>query len=141
MPDTFSMDFACLQISPFGTVILYSVWDISPNKIGKHAQVKHYSLHHRFKLLNLPIKRQAFLTGRLFCVGVALNFNSFGTTVLQHSPGRAASKACWLTWFIHKIPKILRVFGTVLWKRTFYRNDNLSTTCQCRQLNLNLLST
>ena len=28
MPDTFSIDFACLQISPFETVILYSFWDI-----------------------------------------------------------------------------------------------------------------
>ena len=28
----------------------------------------------------------------------------------------------------------------VLWKRMFYRNDELSTTCQCRQLKLNALS-
>ena len=28
-----------------------------------------------------------------------------GRTVLQHSPGRAASKACWLTWFIAKYEK------------------------------------
>ena len=70
-----------------------------------------------------------------------LNFNSFGRTVLQHSPDRAGSKACWLASFIRKIPKILFVFGTVLWKRTFYRHDDLSATCQCRQLKLNLLST
>ena len=66
-------------------------------------------------------------------------------TVLQHS--RAASKACWLTWFILRIPKILHVlvqdvpYGSTIMKRTFYRNDNLSTTCQCHQLKLNLLST
>ena len=29
----------------------------------------------------------------------------------------------------------------VLWKRTFKRNDDLSTTCQCQQLKLNPLST
>ena len=29
----------------------------------------------------------------------------------------------------------------VLWKHTFYRNDDLSTTCQCRQFKLNLMST
>ena len=81
------------------------------------------------------------MTGRFFFVGVAINLNSFGRTALQHSPGRAASKTCWLTWFIRKIAKILRVFGNVLWKRTFYRNDDLSTTCQCRQLKLNPLST
>ena len=42
MPDAFSIDFACLQISPFETVILYSFWAIPPNKIGKHAQVAHF---------------------------------------------------------------------------------------------------
>ena len=31
--------------------------------------------------------------------------------------------------------------GTVLWKRTFYRHDDLSSTCQFRQLKLNLLWT
>ena len=36
MPDT------CLQLSPFGTVILYSFCDTPPNKIGKHAWVKHF---------------------------------------------------------------------------------------------------
>ena len=37
VPDTFSIDFACLQ-NLFKTVILYSFLD----KIGKHAQVKHF---------------------------------------------------------------------------------------------------
>ena len=103
MPDTFSINFACLQISSFEKVILYSFWDIPSGKIGKHAQVKHFPIqvlsmlaHHRLKRLNLPIKCQAFLTGRHFCVGIALNFNSFGRTALPHSPDRAASKACWL---------------------------------------------
>ena len=43
IPDTFSIYFACLQVSPFETVILYSFWAIPPNTIGKHAQVKHFS--------------------------------------------------------------------------------------------------
>ena len=34
-----------------------------------------------------------------------------GETVLQHPPGQAASKACWLMSFIRKMPKFLRVFG------------------------------
>ena len=42
MPDTFSIDYLCLQISPFETVILYSFWAIPLNKIGKHVQVKHF---------------------------------------------------------------------------------------------------
>ena len=37
MPDTFSIDYACLYISPFETVIL-CFWAIPRNKIGKHAQ-------------------------------------------------------------------------------------------------------
>ena len=37
MPDTFSIRYACLQISPFETVILCS-WAIPRNKIGKHTQ-------------------------------------------------------------------------------------------------------
>ena len=41
-PDIFSIDFACLQISPFEIVILYSFWAIPPNKISKHAQVKYF---------------------------------------------------------------------------------------------------
>ena len=42
MPDTFSIDFACLEISLFETVILYSFLDMPSNKISKHAQMKHF---------------------------------------------------------------------------------------------------
>ena len=35
----------------------------------------------------------------------------------------------------------LRKMYLMVWKRAFYRNDDLSTTCQCRQLKLNPLST
>ena len=38
MPDTFSIDYMCLQIPPFETVILLCFWSIPRNKIGKHAQ-------------------------------------------------------------------------------------------------------
>ena len=37
MPDTFSINYACLQISPFETVTS-CFWAIPRNKIGKHAQ-------------------------------------------------------------------------------------------------------
>jgi len=40
MPDTFSIDFACLQISPFETVILYSFWDIPQIKTVKPRDKK-----------------------------------------------------------------------------------------------------
>ena len=139
MPDTFSTNFACLQISPFETVILWNFWDIHPNSISKHAQVKHFpngsANHARFttiKRLNLPIKSRAFLTGRLSCVGVALNFNSLGRNgVTTFSwPGCFNLKACWLTWFIRKMPKFLRVFAQcALW---YYESVRFieSTTCQ-----------
>ena len=32
------IDYACLQISPFETVILKCFWAIPRNKIGKHVQ-------------------------------------------------------------------------------------------------------
>ena len=38
MPDTFNIDYVCLQISSFETVILQCFWAIPRNKIGKHAQ-------------------------------------------------------------------------------------------------------
>ena len=105
MSGTFSTDFACLQMSPFETVILqsYNFWDIHPNSIGKHAQVKHFpncsAKHVRLttiKLLNLPIKSRAFLTGRLSYVGVALNFNSLCRNGVRTFPwpGCFKLKAC-----------------------------------------------
>ena len=139
MTDTFSTDFACLQISPFETVILWNFWDIHPNSISKHAQVKHFpngsANHDRFttiKRLNLSIKSQAFLTGRLSCVGVALNFNSLGRNGVTTFPwpGCFNLKACWLTWFIRKMPKFLHVFAQcALW---YYESVRFieSTTCQ-----------
>ena len=38
MPDTFGIDYACLHISPFETVILQCFKAIPRNKIGKHTQ-------------------------------------------------------------------------------------------------------
>ena len=63
-------------------------------------------------------------------------------TVLQHSPGRAASKA--RCRFICKTPKILRVFAQDVpygVKAYVFGIFDLSTTCQCRQVKLNPLST
>ena len=65
-------------------------------------------------------------------------------TVLQHSPGRAASKARWPKRFICKTPKILRVFAQDVpygMKAYVFGIFDLSTTCQCRQVKLNPLST
>ena len=43
MPDTFSTDLSFLHISPFERVIISCFWAIPSNKIGKHAQVKHFA--------------------------------------------------------------------------------------------------
>ena len=99
-----------------------------------------------YRLIRRTLKSQAFLTGCCFCAGIALNFSLFGRNCVTTFPGQAASKARWLTWFILRIPKILHVlaqdvpYGSTIMKRTFYSNDSLSMTCQCRQLKLNLLS-
>jgi len=127
-PDIFSIDFACLQISPFETVILYSFWAVPPNKIGKHARVKHFpnrgmkhpGISDRSSLLCRHSVKFQFIWQKL-CHNIPL------AGLLQKYVGLHDSSA--------KYQSIL-----VLRKRTFYRNDNLSTTCQCWQLKLNPLS-
>ena len=53
-----------------------------------------------FLIENLPIKSQAFLIGRLFCVGEALRYNIPLAGLFQKHVGLR-----------DKIPKIFRVFG------------------------------
>ena len=77
-------------------------------KIGKHAQLKHFShfsskrqacLLQHIKMVKPPDKRPGISDmGRLFCIFVALISIRLAETVRQHSSGWAASKACWLTW-------------------------------------------
>ena len=150
MPDTFSIDFACLQISPFEAVILYSFWAIPPNKIWKHVQVKHLPGEcllalPQIKMAKRPIKshasdRSSFL--HQHCVKFQfvwhkLFYNIPLAKLLQKHVGLRDSSAKYQksVLCLHKICLMV-----VLWKRTFYRNDDLSTTCPCRQLKLNSLS-
>ena len=66
----------------------------------------------QIKMVNPPDKKPGISNmGRLFCVFVALISICLPETVLQHSSDRATSKACWLMWFMLKIPKILCVFA------------------------------
>ena len=138
MPDTFSIYFACLQISPFLTVILYSFWAIPPNKIGKHAQVKHFhnrSMKHpgisdRSSLLCRHSIKFQFIWQKLYH-----NIPLVG--LLQKYVGLRDSSAKYQKSFMCLCKMCLMV---VLQKRTFHRNDDLSTTCQCWQLKLNPLS-
>ena len=104
MPDTFSIDFACLQISSFEKVILYSFWDIPPVKIGKHAQVKHFpnpsakrARLPQIKTVKLPDKKPGISDRSSFLRRRSVKFLvRLAESVLQNSPGRAASKATWL---------------------------------------------
>ena len=43
IPDTFSIDFVCLQTCSFETVITIELLGHFPNKISKHAQLKHFA--------------------------------------------------------------------------------------------------
>ena len=56
----------------------------------------------QIKTVKLPDKNksQAFLTGRLFCVGVALKFNSFGRNCVTAFPWPTCFKSI-LAYVIH----------------------------------------
>ena len=147
MQDTFSIDFACLQIQyllskqwiytvsmPFLQITLANIhrWNIFI------IEVLSMLASPLIKIIKPPDKKPG--------ISDRSSFLGQRSVELQHSPCWAASKACWLMWFIHKIPKnplcLLKMcLIAVLWNHTFYRNNDLSMTCQCRQLKLNPLST
>ena len=91
----------------------------------------------QIKTVKPPDKKPSISDKPSFFSRRSVRFQFVWQKLLQYSPGRVASKACWLTWFILRKMCLM----VVSLKRTFYRNDGLSTTCQCRQLKLNPLST
>ena len=94
MPDTFSIDFACLQISRFETVILYSFWDIPQIKTVKPPDKKP-SISDRYSFLRRrSVKFQFVLQKRYYNIPLAELLQS----MLTHG-------------FIRKMPKFLRVFA------------------------------
>ena len=146
MPDTFSIDFACLQISSFEKVILYSFWDIPPVKIGKHAQVKHFpnpsakrARLPQIKTVKLPDKkpgisdRSSFLRRRSvkfqFVWPNCVQYNIPLAGLLQKHVGIRDSSATYQKCFVC----LALYYESVRFIET--------TTCQCRQLKLNLSST
>ena len=98
------------------------------------------------KMVKTPDKKPGISDRSSFLCRCGVKFQFVWQKLCYNIPsGRAASKACWLMWFIHKIPKIVCVFvqdvpygmkACVF----LYRNANLSTTCQCWKLKLNPLS-
>ena len=68
----------------------------------------------QIKTVKPPDKKPGISDRSSFLRRRRLKFSSFGrncVTTFTYSPGRAASKACWLTWFILRIPKILSVLA------------------------------
>ena len=152
MPDTFSIDYACLQISPFETVIY--------NVSRPFLQIKSANRHKRniflIELLSMlaspqtrTIKthnkkpgisdRSSFLRRHSFkfqFVWQKLCYNIPPAWLLQKHVGlHDLSTKCQKSFvWLHKM-------YLMVWKCAFYRNDDLSTTCQCWQLKLNPLPT
>ena len=97
----------------FGLVAKTWVFNLaSISRVYKYLLSKHWfytvsGTYHRLKRSNLPIKSQAFLTGTLSCIGVALNFNSFGRNSVTTFPWPSCFKSM-LNYMIHpqnaKIP-------------------------------------
>ena len=143
MPDMFSIDITYLQISPFKAVILYSFWAITPKK--KLANIQRWNIFlievlsmlasPQIKTVKPPYKklsiseRLSFLHQRYHILLVGL---------LQRQVGLHDSSKKYQKSFVCLRKMCLMV---LLWKCTFYRNDDLSMTCQCRQFKLNLMST
>ena len=129
MPDTFSIDFMCLQKSPFETAILYSFWDIPQIKTVKPPDKKP-SISDRYSFLRRrSVKFQFVWQKRSYNIPLA-------ELLQKHVDLRDSSAKCQNSFVC-----LRKMCLMVSWKRTFNRNDDLSKPCQSRQLKLNPLST
>ena len=154
MPDTFSVYFTSLQISPFETVILYSL--ARPFLQIISANMYRWNIFLLIKLLSMLASpqispqpgisdRSSFLCWRtvkfqFVCQKLCYIIPLAG--LLRKHVGLRDSSSEYQKSFVCWRKMCLMV---VIWKYVFYRNDDLSTTCQCqqhcRQLKLNPLST
>ena len=129
MPDTFTIDFMCLQKSPFETVILYSFWDIPQIKTVKPPDKKP-SISDRYSFLRRrSVKFQFVWQKRCYNIPLA-------ELLQKHVDLRDSSAKCQ-----NSLVCLRKMCLMVSWKRTFNRNYDLSKPCQSRQLKLNPLST
>ena len=147
----FSIYFACLQIFLFKAVILCSFWAIPPNKMGRWniflIKVLSMLTSPQIKMVKPPDKkpgisdRLSFLHRRSVkfqFVWQKLCYNVPLAGLLQNDVGLCDSSSeyqksfmCW-----RKMCLMVVLCSVCL----IYRNGNLSVTCQCQQLKLNLLS-
>ena len=149
MQDTFSIYFACLQIPPF--ILKQWIYTVS----GPFLQIKWANMHRSniflieaLSMLASPqiktvkpsdkkpgiSERSFFLRRRsVKCQFVRrkLCYNIPLVGLLQKHVCLRESSSEYQKSFMCWCKMCLMV---VLWKRTFYRNDDLSTTCQCLQL-------
>ena len=82
-----------------------------------------------------PPNKMAGISDNFQFIWQKLCYNIPLAWLLQKHVGLRDSSAKYQKSFLHKM-----CFMVMLRKCTFYRNNNLSTTCHCRQLKLNLLS-
>ena len=99
----------------------------------------------QIKTVNLPIKSKVFLTGRLLgqrsvkfqFVWHKLCYNIHLAGLLQKRVGSRDSSPK----YQNSLLCLQKMCLMLVWKRRFYRNDDMSTTYRCWQLKLNPLST
>ena len=95
-------------------------------------------------VLFIYLKLEFYLFGKEFVtIFIALSFLSklSGNSSFLHRRGSRAQEKHFSNQKYQKSFVCLRKMCLMVWKRTFYGNVDLSTTCQCRQLRLNPLST
>ena len=97
MPDTFSIDYSCLQIPPFETVILLCFWSIPRNKICKHAQENIFLIKIPKILCVFMVWKHTFygkVNLSLTCQCRLLKLNPLSTQILKHLLSNDQSNAC-----------------------------------------------
>lgn len=116
MPDTQHRFHVFTNISLQNSVFIICFWYIPPNNISKHAKLKLFLIEAasmpstQTKILVKPLDKKQWVLFFVSLQSILISIHLI-ETVLQHSPGQAASKSCWLTCFILKTPKILCVFA------------------------------
>ena len=110
---------------------LASISCVYKNLLSKQWFYTVSGTYHRLKRSNLPIKSQAFLTGTLSCVAVALNFNSFGKNGVTTFPWQSYFKSM-LTYVIH--PRNAKIPSCVCARCALWYHESVrlieTTTCQ-----------
>ena len=138
MPDTFSIDYACLQISPFETVIYVSRPFLQIKSVNRHKRntllIESLSMlaWPQTKTVKRPDKKPGISDRSFFCVGEVLNFNSSGRNCATTFPQPGCVKSM-LAYMIH--PQNTENHSFVSARCTFwYKGVRLIETTTCQRL-------